>query len=164
MNIFNTTFVTQNGTLLLKITQNNIWLQNMSPAQIKFIGSAGGLNNSHISHNCSEPTTEWHLKAWHSMDSIWLYKVSPHCWYHPYLLNSSPTINTDVDNNVRIRASVGARACVNSVCMTGMLADSHRSDLRLGGTETQGCLLIVANRKYKDYVYRKMLVQEYLKK
>ena len=59
-------------------------------------------------------------------------------------LNPSPAVNIDVYNNVRIRAFVWARACVNSVCMKGMLVDSHRSDLAIGGTETHCRLLVVA--------------------
>ena len=60
--------------------------------------------------SCSEPTTEWHIEASYSKDSLGLYKISPHCWYHPYLLNSSPIININVYNNVWIGAPVSARA------------------------------------------------------
>ena len=61
-------------------------------------------------HSCSEPTTEWHLKALYSTDSLGLYKVSWHSWYHPHLLNFSPTMNIGVYNNVQIRDPVSARA------------------------------------------------------
>ena len=61
----------------MKITEYYIWEQNMSPTEPEFIGSAGGLNNSHTyPTNCSEPTTEWHFKAWYSTDSLGLYQFS----------------------------------------------------------------------------------------
>ena len=59
-------------------TTSTYWIRRRPPWQ------------PHISHNCSEPTTEWYIKAWHSTAPLGLYKVSPHCWYHPYLLNPSP--------------------------------------------------------------------------
>ena len=48
INIFNTTFVTKNCTLLLKITKIYIWQKNMTSTELELIGSTGGLNNSHI--------------------------------------------------------------------------------------------------------------------
>ena len=115
-------------------------------------------------HILLEPTTKWHLKAWHSTDFLGLFKVGPRCWHHPYLLNSSPIMNIDVYNNARIRAPVSAR----TLCQQRLHERNpgRLSQIGLGNQWYSNPELPVglANRKYKDYVYRKMLVQEYLKK
>ena len=40
--------------------------------------------------------------------------------------------------------------CVNSVCMKGILADSHRLDLGIDGIQTQSCLLFLARISSED--------------
>ena len=44
--------------------------------------------------------------------------------------------------------------CVNSVFMKGILADSHRLALRIGGTQIQDCLLVLA------YIYSEDTYEE----
>ena len=108
INIVNTTFATNNCTGLFEIRKIYIWQQIWAQQNQKLLDQpAASITATHI---LLEPTTKWHLKAWHSTDSLGLFKVGPHCWHHPYLLNYSPIMNIDVYNNVRIRAPVSARA------------------------------------------------------
>ena len=112
---------------------------------LELIGSAGGPNNSHT-YPITAPNQPLNDILRHDITwTLWFYKDSPRCCYHPYLIHSSPTINIDVYNNVRIKTSAGARACVNSVCMKGKLADSH---IVLSNTKITN--LCLNRNKYKN--------------
>ena len=80
----------------------------MSPIELELTGSAGGLNNSYTC-TIAAPNQPLNDILRHEIPrilSLVLHQVTSHCWYHPYLLNSSLIMNINVYNNGWIRSGL----------------------------------------------------------
>ena len=125
-------------TLIWKNKINYIWQQNMSPTKLEVIGSTSGLNNS---HTYPVAATNQPLNDILGQDNPRILYGYTKLVQTADMFNSSPVINIDVYYNVWTRAPVSARA----LCRQRLHEKNPcRLDLEIGGTQTQGCLLVLA--------------------